>query len=102
MASKIIVLYPYPSDPDQFNADYEAHTALVREKLPHVAANSSVTRFKQIPGMPSPYYLMFAANFDSMEALQATMTSPEMREVGKDAGRISTGGAPVILVGNDG
>lgn len=101
MASQIIVLYPHPSDAEQFNADYAAHTELLKEKLPNVAANSSVTKFAQIPGMPSPYYLMFTAHFDTMEDLQATFTSSEMREIGKDAGRISSGGAPVILVGAD-
>lgn len=101
MASKIVVLYPHPSDADQFNADYEAHTALLKEKLPHVAENSSATKFAQIPGMAAPYYLMFTANFDTMEDLQATLTSQGMREVGKDAARISSGGAPVILVGSD-
>lgn len=101
MASRIVVLYPHPSDADQFNTDYEAHTALLKEKLPHVAENCSVTRFAQLPGMPSPYHLMFTAYFDTKEDMQATLMSSEMREVGKDAARISSGGAPVILVGGD-
>jgi hypothetical protein len=42
---------------------------------------------------------MFAMPFPSAEALHQAMASKEMQEVVADAGRISTGGAPVILVG---
>jgi len=45
---------------------------------------------------------MFTFPFESPEALQAAMTSPSVQEVGADANRISTGGAPVILIGNAG
>ena len=38
--------------------------------------------------------------FESQEALDATMASIGMQEVAADAHRISTGGAPTILVGN--
>jgi len=44
---------------------------------------------------------MFTMPFDSQEALNAAMASPGMQEVAADANRISTGGAPVILVGRD-
>ena len=39
--------------------------------------------------------------FPSQEALQQAMGSPGMQEVAADAARISTGGAPVVLVGSD-
>jgi hypothetical protein len=39
--------------------------------------------------------------FESPEALQAARSSMGMQEVGADAARISTGGAPVILIGNE-
>jgi hypothetical protein len=42
---------------------------------------------------------MFTMPFPSAEALQQAMATPGMQEVGADASRISTGGAPVILVG---
>ena len=42
---------------------------------------------------------MFTMPFDSLEALNEVMTSSGMQEVATDANRISTGGAPTILIG---
>ena len=44
-------------------------------------------------------HVLFAMQFPSAEALRPAMGSSEMQEVAADAGRISTGGAPVMLVG---
>jgi hypothetical protein len=40
-------------------------------------------------------------NNNSPEELQAAMSSQGMQEVGADAQRISTGGAPIIMIGNE-
>lgn len=37
--------------------------------------------------------------FESAEALEQAMSSSGMQEVAADANRISTGGAPTILIG---
>jgi hypothetical protein len=42
---------------------------------------------------------MFIMPFESQELLEKTMSSPGMQEVAADATRISTGGAPTILIG---
>lgn len=99
---QVVVLYPHPADANQFEADYIAHTALLHEKtgIPADVKPYIATRFLPNPDGSAPvYYRMFCMPFDSMEALQGAMTSPGMQEVAADAFRISTGGAPVILVG---
>lgn len=40
--------------------------------------------------------------FESPEALQTVMSLEVMHEVAADASRISTGGAPTILIGSQG
>jgi uncharacterized protein (TIGR02118 family) len=99
----IVVLYPHPTDAEKFESDYVAHIALLHEKtgIPTDVKPYAATRFLPDPDGSAPaFYRMFMMPFDSMEALQGAMSSPGMQEVAADAFRISTGGAPVILVGS--
>lgn len=95
------VLYPTPTDTEQFEQDYAQHVALLHEKMqiPADARPYSMKRFVETPMGPPAYYRLFAMTFPSAEALTQAMMSPEMQEVATDAVRISSGGAPVILVG---
>ena len=99
----LVVLYPQPADTEKFDADYVTHTALLHEKtgIPADVKPYTVTKFFPNPnGSALAYYRMFLMPFESMEALQGALSSPGMQEVAADAFRISTGGAPVILVGS--
>lgn len=97
----LTVLYPQPTDVKQFEADYSNHLKLFHENtgLPNDVKPYTVTRFLPGPEGKPPYYLMFSMPFDSAEALAAAMTSTGMQEVAADANRISTGGAPTVLIG---
>lgn len=59
----------------------------------------TVTTFSQGPEGNPPFYHMFTMPFDSQEALNEAMSSAGMQDVAADANRISTGGAPIILIG---
>ena len=101
---KLIVLYPYPPDVDRFNRDYQEHLKLFNEKVqipPHMRPYT-VTRFVETAQGSPVYHQMFTMPFPSAEALQQAVSSPAMQEVAADAVRISSGGAPVILVGVEG
>ena len=99
-----MVLYPQPADVQQFEADYSKHLALLHEKtgIPATVKPYTVTKFLLSPQGTPPFYQMFTMPFDSPEALQAAMSSAGMQEVAADANRISTGGAPTILIGDAG
>lgn len=101
---KLMVLYPHPTDTAQFDNDYSDHLRLFHQKtnIPEESRPYTVTRFLRTPEGPASFYLLFTMPFPSAEALQKAMSSPEMQEVAADAGRISSGGAPVILVGSEG
>ena len=99
---QLVVLYPQPTDADQFEADYRAHLRLLHEAmgfsdddLPY-----TVTRFRPTSNGPAPFYQQFTWTLPSAEALQAARARPGMQEVAADAVRISSGGAPVIVVGD--
>lgn len=100
---KLLVLYPQPTDIQQFEADYIAHLNLLHEKagIPTDQKPYTITKMLPTPEGPPPFYQLFTLPFPSQEALQAAMASPGMQEVGADANRISTGGAPVMLIGTD-
>ena len=100
---KLVVLYPQPTDVDQFEKDYVAHVVLLHEKtgIPLDVKPYTVSKFLPGPGGKPPYYQMFIMPFESAEAMEAALASPGMQEVAKDANRISSGGSPTILIAKD-
>ena len=98
----LTVLYPQPTDVDQFESDYTDHLNLFHEKtgLPNDAKPYTVTRFVSGPEGQPDYYLMFSLPFDSAEALESAMSSSGMQDMAADANRISSGGAPTVLIGH--
>lgn len=97
----LIVLYPQPTDVEKFESDYTAHINLLHEKtgIPIDVKPYTVTKFLSGAEGKPPFYQIFSMPFDSPEALNEVMTSPGMQDVAADANRISTGGAPTILIG---
>lgn len=98
----LAVLYPQPADGQQFEADYIIHTALLHEKMgiPPDVKPYTMMKFLNTPEGPAPFYRIFTMPFESMETLQAAMSSPGMQAVAADANRISTGGPITILIGS--
>ncbi len=81
---KLVVLYTHPADKEAFDKHYnEVHTPLVRA-LPHLA-KLEVAKVTGAPRGESPYYLIAELYWENAEAMNADMSSPEMRAVGKDA-----------------
>jgi len=98
---KLVVLYPQPTDVEKFESDYTAHIAMLHDKtgIPVDVTPYTITKFVSGLDGPAPYYQMFSMPFESAEALNATMASAGMQEVAADANRISSGGAPTLLIG---
>ena len=98
---KLTVLYPQPLNQEKFESDYNDHLKLLHDKTgsPSSEKPYSVTRFLHGPEGKPPFHLMFIMPFESQEQLERIMSSNDMQEVAADATRISTGGAPTILIG---
>ena len=98
---KLTVLYPQPLNQEKFESDYNDHLKLLHDKtgIPSSEKPYSVTRFVHGPEGKPPFHLMFIMPFESQEQLERIMSSNDMQEVAADATRISTGGAPTILIG---
>jgi uncharacterized protein (TIGR02118 family) len=99
----VFVLYPQPIDVNQFKTKNLAHTALLHDKtsIPADVKPHAANKFFPNPDGSTPaYYGMFLMPFENMEALQGTTSSPGMQELAADTFRISTGRAPLIMVGS--
>ena len=98
---KLIVLYPPPSDVATFERRYRAeHVPMVMEKIPGLKKFVAA----QVVGSPAgapPYQRVAELYFDSMEALQGAVASAGGQAAVAHAMEISTGGAPVVLIGED-
>ena len=99
---QLVVLYPQPTDVDQFEVDYRAHLQLLHEAMgsPEGDPPYTVTRFRPTADGPAPYYQQFTWTLESAEALAAARARPGMQEVAADAVRISSGGRPTIVIGD--
>lgn len=98
---KVVVLYGPPTEPTAFE-DYYAST-----HLPLAAKMPNVQRFEasRVVGTPdggeAPYYRIAELWFDSQDALQATMASPEGQATVADIPKFATGGATVVIAAVD-
>ena len=98
---KLIVLYPPPTDVATFEHRYRSeHAPMVVQKVP------GLKRFlaAQVLGTPAgaaPYQRVAELYFDSIESLQAAMSSPGGQATVAHAVEISTGGPPMVLIAED-
>jgi uncharacterized protein (TIGR02118 family) len=97
----LTVLYPPPTNPDQFEQDYQQHLSLLHEQLAMPVDHQpyQVNRMLDGPTGPATFYLQFSMPFDNAEQLKRVLNAPGMQVVASDANRISTGGAPVVMIG---
>ena len=58
-----------------------------------------ITKLVTTPMGTPPFYQLVIISFPSPEVLQTAMASPQVQELMADAVRISSGGAPVFMVG---
>jgi uncharacterized protein (TIGR02118 family) len=97
---KLIVLYPPPTDVAAFERQYHAEHAPMVQKIPGLKKFVAAKALGAPAGAPL-YQRVAELYFDSMEALQAAMGSAAGQEAVAHAGRISTGGAPIVLIAED-
>lgn len=92
---RVVVLYPHPKDPQAFEEHYrDVHLPLAK-KLPGMLDHRFSLNI-DAGEAESPYFAIFEADFESREAYQSAMGSPEGRAVGADVPNYATGGAIVM------
>jgi uncharacterized protein (TIGR02118 family) len=98
MSAKLLVLYPTPTDPEQFEQRYE------REHLPMGKTNligaTGLASYRILgsPAGKSPFARVTEVSFPSLKALQETASLPGAKKTLANAVEISTGGAPHFMI----
>jgi uncharacterized protein (TIGR02118 family) len=95
--AKLLVLYNKPEDPAAFDAHYHGtHVPLVR-KVPGLRSFSISNGAVNAPRGESPYYMVVELNFDSPEALQAGLASPEGAATARDLRNFAGAGVTMLI-----
>ncbi len=98
---KLTVIYPRPKDIKAFEKAYqEEHIPMAVEKLAG-KTKAVTTKILSSPQGTPPFYRIAEIHFPSMEALQACAASQGGKETLAHAASISSGGPPVILMGEE-
>jgi len=99
---KVIVIYPRPTDADAFEKAYvEEHMPLAAEKIKGMSRFSATKVMGTPDGGDAPFARIAELYFPSMEALQKSVASAGTQEAVAHALAISTGGPPIVLVGEE-
>lgn len=98
---KLSVIYPRPKDIAAFEKLYqEEHIPMAVEKLAG-KTKAVTTKVLASPQGTPPFYRIAEIHFPSMQALQACAASPGGKETLAHAASISSGGPPIILIGEE-
>jgi len=95
---KVVVIYPRPHDEEAFERAYkDEHVPMAEQKL------KGMTRYVATKVLNSPQgrvtaYRIAEVHFSSMDDLTRCLESDGGKEFVAHAARISTGGAPLVLV----
>ena len=92
---RLLVLYPPPSDPDQFRSYYEETHLPLAAKLPGLRAYRYSVDVAARRG-ESPYFCVFEADFDDAAAMRAAQASPQGQATRADVANYATGGVVVV------
>jgi uncharacterized protein (TIGR02118 family) len=90
MAVNLVVMYRRPADPQAFYEHYTTVHVPLASRLPGLLAfqHGAVTR---VVAGAEPWFYLAVLQFESTEALDAALASPEGREAGRDLARLGAG-----------
>jgi len=98
MSVKLLVLYPNPTDPDEFNRRYQReHLPMGKAQL--TGATGLVShRILGSPTGKSPFARLTEVSFPTLKAAQETAALPGAQKTLANAVEISSGGAPHFMI----
>jgi uncharacterized protein (TIGR02118 family) len=101
--AKIVVLYPTPKDVNVFERAYQQdHAPMVTaQAFPGIRKFVAAKILGTPDGSPPPFHRIAELHFASMDALKTAAGTPSAQAVVGHAVSISSGGAPVFLIGEE-
>jgi uncharacterized protein (TIGR02118 family) len=98
MSVKLLVLYPTPTDPNEFDRRYEGgHLPMGKASLIGATGLTSY-RILGSPTGKSPFARLTEVSFPSLKVIQETAALPGAQKTLANAVEISTGGAPHFMI----
>src|SRR3954468_11162477 len=94
---KLVVAYGTPDDAAAFDAYYAGTPAPLVEKIPNLRRFEHGKVLGTPDGERAPYAFLAELYFDSADALQAAMGSPEGQAAGGDVANFATGGVTLMI-----
>jgi uncharacterized protein (TIGR02118 family) len=99
--AKLVVIYPRPTDIEAFEKIYlEEHVPMAAVKLTG-KTKIVATKITSSPEGVPPFYRIVEVHFPSTAALEACAATPGAQETLAHAVRISSGGTPLFLIGEE-
>ena len=98
MSVKLLVLYPTPADPDEFDRRYEREHLPMGKAALIGATGLASQRILGSPAGKSPFARLTEVSFPTLKALQECAALPGAQKTMAHAVEISTGGAPHFMV----
>lgn len=92
---RVLALYGQPTDPAEFRRYYESTHAPLAQKMPGLKG----FRWSfDVGGLmaDSPYFCIAELDFESLDALQAALASPEGQATAGDIPNCATGGVTIV------
>ncbi len=100
-AVKLMVMYPPPKDVQAFERLYQDEHVPMAVKQLAGKTKLVATKVQGSPQGKPAFYRIAEVHFPSPEALQACAASAGGKETLAHAAKISTGGAPVVLIAEE-
>lgn len=95
--ARIVALYDTPEDPVAFDTYYETKHVEIARKMPGVRSIELSKGQIMTPAGPSSYHRVGTLRFDSWEALQKALASPEGQATAADVMSFATGGVTLLF-----
>jgi len=98
MSVKLLVLYPTPKDPEEFDRRYEREHLPMGKAALVGATGLASHRILGSPAGTSPFARLTEVTFPTLKAVQECAALPGAQKTIAHAMEISTGGAPHFMV----
>ena len=95
--AKLVVLYKKAQNAAAFNSYYAATHAPLAKKIPGLRDFQVSTGPVTTPQGDSPYQLVAMLSFDSLDALQRGLSSPEGQAAAGDLGNFAQAGVELLM-----
>jgi uncharacterized protein (TIGR02118 family) len=99
--TKLVVMYPYPSNVDEFERTYVEEHIPIAKKIPNVTTFVATKVAATPTGAQPAFYRIAELYFDSLDSLKEALASDAGQAAAGHAISISSGGMPTILVAEE-